>query len=87
MVPVPVDVSKLRDVVKNDVVKKTEYDELFKKANAIDTSEFVKKTNYDSKVNEIKGEIPRITGLATTTALYVKSKIPNVSDLVKQIMM
>ena len=27
-VPVPVDLSKLNDVVKNDVVKKTEYNEL-----------------------------------------------------------
>ena len=35
LVSVPVDLSKLSDVVKNDVVKKTEYDELVKKINAI----------------------------------------------------
>ena len=28
LVPVPVDLSKLSDVVKNDIVKKTEYDKL-----------------------------------------------------------
>ena len=38
--PVPVDLSKLSDVVKNDVVKKTVYDKLVAKVNSIDTSEF-----------------------------------------------
>ena len=41
--PVPVDLSKLSDVVKNDVVKKTVYDKLVTKVNSIDTSEFVLK--------------------------------------------
>ena len=36
--PVPVDLSKLSDVVKNDVVKKTEYDKLVGKVNNINTS-------------------------------------------------
>ena len=31
LVPVPVDLSKLNDIVKNDAVKKTKYDELVKK--------------------------------------------------------
>ena len=35
--PVPVDLSKLSDVVKNDVVKKTVYDKLVAKVNSIDT--------------------------------------------------
>ena len=43
LVPVPVDLSKLSDVVKNDVVKKTVYDKLVAKVNSIDTSEFVLK--------------------------------------------
>ena len=34
-------------------------------------------------INEVKGEIPRITNLATTAALTtVENKIPNVSNLV-----
>ena len=37
-VPVPVDLSKLNDVVKNDVVKKTVYDKLAAKVNNTDTS-------------------------------------------------
>ena len=45
MVTVPDDLSKLTDVVKNDVVKKTEYNELVKQVNDIkttDTSDLVK---------------------------------------------
>ena len=43
LLPVPVDLSKLSDVVKKDV-KKPVYDKLVKKVNNIDTSEFVLKT-------------------------------------------
>ena len=49
MVPVPVDLSNLSDVVKLDVIKKTEYDELVKKVNDIkttDTRNLVKKADY-----------------------------------------
>ena len=35
----PVDLSKLSDVVKNEVVKKSEYNELVKKVNAIQTTD------------------------------------------------
>ena len=41
LLPVPVDLSKLSDVVKNDVVKKAVYDNLAAKVNNIDTSDFV----------------------------------------------
>ena len=41
---VPVDLSKLSDVVKNDVVKKTVYDKLVAKVDKIDTSDFALKT-------------------------------------------
>ena len=40
----PVDLSKVSDVVKNDVVKKTVYDKLAAKVNNIDTNDFVLKT-------------------------------------------
>ena len=46
--PVPVDLSKLGDVVKNDAVKKTIYDKLVAQVHSIDTSAFVLKTNYDT---------------------------------------
>ena len=38
---VPVDLSKLSDVVKNDVVKETVYDKLVAKVDNIDTTKFV----------------------------------------------
>ena len=36
--PIPTDLSKLSDVVKNDVVKKTDFNKLVTKADNIDTS-------------------------------------------------
>ena len=42
---VPVALSKLSDVVKNDV-KKTEYNKLISKVNNIDTTKFVSRTKY-----------------------------------------
>ena len=38
LVPVPADVRKLSDVLKNDVAKKTVYDKLVAKVNSIDNS-------------------------------------------------
>ena len=40
LAPVPNDLAKLSNVVKNDVVKKTEYNKLVTKVNNIDTSGF-----------------------------------------------
>ena len=41
---VPVDLAKLSNVVKNDVIKKTEYDKLVAKVNGIDNTNFVART-------------------------------------------
>ena len=43
--PVPNDLAKLINVVKNDLVIKTEYNKLVSKVNGIDATNFVKKTN------------------------------------------
>ena len=43
---VPDDLSKLSNVVDNEVAKKTLYDKLVAKVNNIDTSGFVVKTKY-----------------------------------------
>ena len=48
LAPVPVDLSRLSDAVKNDVAKKTVYDKLVVKANNIDTTGLVLKTTYDT---------------------------------------
>ena len=47
--PIPTDLSKLSDVVKNDVVKKTDYNKLVTKVDNIDTSGLVKKIDYIQK--------------------------------------
>ena len=82
---VPVDLSKISNVVKNDDVKKTVYDKLVAKVNNIDTSGLVKKTDYNTKITEIEGKIPDISGLATKTALTtVENKISSITGLVKK---
>ena len=53
MAPVPVDLSKLSDLVKNDV-KKTVYDKLAAKLNNIDTSDSVLKTKYQIDKTELE---------------------------------
>ena len=55
--PVPVDLSKLSDAVKNDVAKKTVYDKLVAKVNSIDTSKFVVKFKYDRDKSEKENKI------------------------------
>ena len=45
LAPVPIDLSKLSDVVKNYVVKKAVYEKLAAKVKNIDASAFVLKTN------------------------------------------
>ena len=45
---VPVDLSKLSNVVSNEVFKKTVYNKFVAKANNFDTSGFVLKTKYDT---------------------------------------
>ena len=46
--PIPNDLSKLSNVVKNEAVKKTEYNKLVTKVSNIGTSDFVLKTKYST---------------------------------------
>ena len=48
-------------------------------------TDFVKKTDYNTKITEVEGKIHDISNLATKTALTaVENKIPSVSSLVKK---
>ena len=71
LVPAHVDLSKLCNVVKTDVVKKDVFNAKIKNIedNRLDVTNLAAKTTLDAKINEIKGKIPSITNLATTTAL------------------
>ena len=97
LVLVPIDLSKVNDVVKNDVVYKNEYDKLVSKVNNIDTSKYDRdKSKLENKIPDTSGLVKKtdynakITdiegkiGLATKTALTtVENKIPDVGSLVK----
>ena len=54
LAPVPVDLSKVSDVVKNYAVKIALYNKLVAKVNNVDTSEFALKTKYQIDKAELK---------------------------------
>ena len=89
LMPLPAYLSKLSDVVKNIVVKKTVYGKLVAKANSIDISGFVLKKGM-TQINQIqKKKIPDKSGLVknldcNTKITEIENKIPNVSSLKKQ---
>ena len=75
--------SKLSDVVKNDVVKKTVCDKLVAKVNNIDTSDFVLKTKYNTDKTKSENKIPDVSNLIKKTKLTeLENKIPDISNLV-----
>ena len=46
---------------------------------------WLKKTDFNSKISEVEGKIPSISGLATNSELTaVENKIPDVSSSVKK---
>ena len=75
LAPVPVDLSKLSDVVKNDVVKKDVYDKLVAKVNNIDTSDFVLTTEYNNDKTELEKKIPDVTDLNAKIECYTWMQI------------
>ena len=82
LAPVPVDLSKLSDAVKSDIVKKTVYDKLVVKINNINTSDFVLKTKYQTDKTELENKIPDVSNLVKKVKLTgLENKIPDVSNL------
>ena len=71
LLPLPVDLSKLSDVVKNNVVKKDVYNAKTKEIEnkILDITNLATNTAFNAKINEIKNKIPSITNLAATAAL------------------
>ena len=87
LVPALVDLSKLCDVVKNDVIKKDAYNAKIKNIEdkIPDITNLATSTTLNAKINEVKNKILNITDLATTADLTaVENKIRNVSNLVKK---
>ena len=84
----PVDLSKLSDVVRNDVVEKYVYNAKIKNIeNKIpDITNLATNTTLNAKINKFKGKIPSITNLVTNASLNakineVRSEIPNITNL------
>ena len=80
LVPVPTDLSKLSNAVKNDVVKKADYNtKITEIENRIpDTSNLATKTAFTT----VENKIPNINGLATKTeSTTVENKNPHISGL------
>ena len=69
LAPVPLDLSKLSDVVKNDVIKKDVFGKLVAKIYNSDTSAFVLKTKYDTDKSESENKIPDTSGLVKKNRL------------------
>ena len=84
LAPVPVDLSKLSDVVKNDVGKKTLYDKLVAKLNNFDASDFVLKTKYNTDKTELEKKIPNVTDFVKKNPTELENKIPDISNLAKK---
>ena len=74
LVPFPVDLSKLSDAVKTDVVKKDVYNGKIKiiEDKIPDITNLATNASLNAKINEVKGEIPSTTNLATTAARNAK---------------
>ena len=63
LTPAPNDLDKLSIVVKNDVVKKTEYNKLVIKVENINTTNFVLKTRYDTDIGAINQTLKKVVVL------------------------
>ena len=72
LAPASVDLSKLSDVLKNYVVKKTVYDKLVAKVNNIDTSALILKAKYDEDKAKTENKTPDTSGLVKNTDYKTK---------------
>ena len=70
--PIPNNLSKLSNAVKNDVAKKVENNKLVTKVNNIVTGDFVLKTRYSTDKTELENKIPNITGLVKKLITMLK---------------
>ena len=73
LVPAPFDLSKVSDVVKNNVVKKTVYDKLVV---VYGITKFILKTKYDTDKSDLEKKIPDTSGLVKND-LRVNPYVPD----------
>ena len=76
LTPVPNDLAKLSNVVKNDVVKKTEYNKLVTKVDNIDTTGLLLKTKYESDGANLEKKITDVDkNILDVSNLVQKSRL------------
>ena len=73
--PIHVDLSILSNVVKNDIVKKTEYNKLVTKVDNIDTTNFVKNTKYEKDGSDFEVKISKIDKKYLMLVVWLKKQI------------
>ena len=86
LAPIPNDLSKLRNVVKNDVNKKIVYNKLVAKVDNVNIKDFVLKTKYSTDKTELENKIPDTSNLVkksdyNTKITELENKIPDISNL------
>ena len=86
LILVPVDSSKLSDIVKNGAVKKIVYDKLVAKVNNVDISGFVLKSKYDTDKSDLEKKVTDTSGIVKKLNYNAKTSktegnIPSISGL------
>ena len=66
--------SKLSNVVKNDVVRKAVHEKLAAKINNIDTSDFVLKTEYQTDKTELEKQIADLTDIVKKINHWIRKQ-------------
>ena len=69
---VPIDLATLSNVVKDDVVKKTEYNKLVNKVNGIDNTNFVSRTKYEKDRSDFEDKLIALLHYYPQVLLFVK---------------
>ena len=72
---VPVDLSKLSNIVKNEVVKKTVYDKLVAKLSKIDTTGFILKAKYNTDKSDFDKKLVMQTKKILILLDFLKTRL------------
>ena len=72
---VPVDLSKLSNIVKNEVFKKTVYDKLVAKLSNIDTTGFILKAKYDTDKSDFDKKLVMQTKKFLILVDFLKTRL------------
>ena len=86
LVAVPTDLSKLSNVIKNDVFEKSAYDKFVTEVDNIDTNNFILKIKYDTDETKLENKISNVTDFIKKTKLTeLENKIPEINNLATKI--